>query len=155
MRGLAVFGLTGRLVANPVFHQVGKGLVKFTVAVNRMGNTDELGKREEVVDYFDCQVWCADSESGGLGGVVDKHCVKGTAVSFSGRMHQERWQKNGETRSKVVFEVRDLCLLGSPDRDGEPASPPPPPPPSSPHAPPRTGYKRPTNQTKPDTQTQA
>ena len=92
--------LIGRLTADPDFKIVNdKGLSKFTVAVNDRFNKDRA-------DFVDCVAW------GKTGELIADHFKKGKEIAINGRLRQERWEKDGKGRSKIVVVVESFDFIG-------------------------------------------
>lgn len=62
---------------------------------------------QDAVNFFDVSMFGKGAEA------VAKYCTRGKQVFIEGRLQQERWEKDGQRRSKVVIVVNDLQLLGS------------------------------------------
>jgi len=58
------------------------------------------------VSFFDITLW------GRLAEVAQQYLVKGNPVLISGRLKQERWEKDGQKRSKVKVIASELKLIG-------------------------------------------
>lgn len=84
----------GRLVADPekTTTKSGHTLVKFTIAVNR------VGKDKDVADFFDVEAWRE------TGDYVAAYQQKGNRVLVEGRLKQQRWENSdGQKRSRIVI----------------------------------------------------
>lgn len=95
----------GRLVSDPqtAATQNGNEYAKFTIASNRVYVSGDQ-KREEV-SFLDCVAW------GKLAGVIGEYVRKGSQIVIEGRLKQERWEKDGQKRSKIVVVVESLQFL--------------------------------------------
>lgn len=86
----------GNLTRDAESRQVGEAEVaRYSIAVN--------GRKDKVL-YIDCDHWRP-------GGVVP-YLTKGTPVFVTGEIEQQSWEKDGQTKSKMVLQVRQLQLLG-------------------------------------------
>jgi len=86
----------GNLTRDAESKMVGEAEVaKYAIAVNN---------RKGEAMYVDCDQWRP-------GGVVP-YLIKGTPVFVTGEISMDSWQKDGQTRSKLVLNVRNLQLLG-------------------------------------------
>lgn len=81
----------------------GTALTKFSIAVNEKFTTN--GESREKVFYFDVTVWGKQAES------VAKYLAKGRHVNVQGRLQQDRWEKDGQKRSKVYIVASDVQFL--------------------------------------------
>lgn len=101
--------LIGRLVKDPElkYLQSGTAIANFTIASNRIYNTGN-GERKEEVSYFDCLAW------GKQGEVIVEYCKKGKRVAVEGRLQQNRWEDpDGKKRSKVEIVTENVQFLDS------------------------------------------
>lgn len=95
--------LSGNLTRDPELRTLPSGteLCEFGIAVNESRKTDD--GYEDVPHFFDVKVW------GNFGNLCARKLAKGTLVSLSGRLQQERWEtEDGSKRSKVVIVARDI-----------------------------------------------
>lgn len=98
---MLVFSGLGRLTKDPVVKQVGETTVcRFSMAFSKKI------KDKEYTDFFDFELW------GRAGEVVNEYCQKGDQLFVSGEPRQERWEKDGQARSSVLFRVNDFRLVG-------------------------------------------
>jgi len=113
MNGKATVQLIGNLTRDVETKQVGDGAVaSFAIAVNKKWK-DKGGQAREQVSYFDCELW------GNGGAVLAQYTGKGSPLYVTGELTQQRWEHEGQNRSKVVVRVADFVLLGGPKDDGE------------------------------------
>ena len=97
---MLVFSGLGRLTKDPVVKQVGETTVcRFSMAFSKKI------KDKEYTDFFDFELW------GRAGEVVNEYCQKGDQLFVSGEPRQERWEKDGQARSSVLFRVNDFRLV--------------------------------------------
>lgn len=90
--------LVGRLTRDPEVKSVGEHTVaSFALAV---------GDYKDAVSFIDCKAWNQKAT------VLEKYAGKGKQVCVVGRLRQERWEKDGQKRSKLVVNVNELQLLG-------------------------------------------
>src|SRR5688572_27221669 len=97
--------LQGRLTADPNYNEQ-VGVVNFSLAQDNAGR--EGG--ETVSGFFDVAVWVKPSDYTpvALGNYIksaigDNTLAKGSVVEISGRLMQERWEKDGKKNSKIVI----------------------------------------------------
>jgi single-strand DNA-binding protein len=107
---MLMFSGVGRLTKDPVSRQVGENSVcKFSMAFSKKI------KDKEYTDFFDFEVWGKGSE------VINKYCQKGDQLFVAGEPRQEKWEKDGQTRTAVTFRVNDFQLLGGKKNESKPA----------------------------------
>jgi single-strand DNA-binding protein len=107
MANLNSVQMIGRLTKAVEVREVRKDrrVSKFSLAVNRYWRNSE-GRQQSEVCLIDCEAW------NGVGERIAKFCGKGSEVFLSGYLQLQRWEVNGETRSKHVFVVTEMQLLG-------------------------------------------
>jgi single-strand DNA-binding protein len=88
------------------FTASGQGVCKFSIAVNRSRKVGD--KWEEEASFFDIVLWGKQGES------LNQYLVKGKQVAVAGELRQERWEQDGQNRSKVTVTAATVQLLGSP-----------------------------------------
>lgn len=106
MTDINVVVIAGRLTKNAEFRQVGgTNNARFTIATNRSRKVND--QWEDETSFIDIQAWgrLAENMSGRLG--------KGTSVTVSGYLRQERWESSGEKRSRLVV-VADQITVHTP-----------------------------------------
>ena len=113
MADICTVALTGRLTRDPesVETKSDVTLVKFGLAVNRYSNG------EEAVSFFDVTSFGKTAE------FINTYLRKGSRVALDGRLEQDRWEKDGQKRSKVQIIVNNLTSLDpKPQSDGRSSS---------------------------------
>ena len=98
--------LVGRLTrdAELKYTAGGQAVCKFSVAVNRRKKSGD--NWEDEANFFDIVVWGRQGES------LNTYLVKGKMVGIDGELRQDRWQQDGQNRSKVEIIANNLQLLG-------------------------------------------
>jgi single-strand DNA-binding protein len=82
----------------------GACVVQFSIAQNK-----RIKKGEDWVDdpqFFDIKFFGKGAEA------VHKYLTKGKQVGVQGELDQEKWQQEGQNRSKMVVKAFELQLLG-------------------------------------------
>jgi single-strand DNA-binding protein len=98
--------LIGRLTrdAELRYTSSGKPVSKFSLAVNEKRKAGD--RLEDTVSFIEIVLW------GQLGESLNEYLAKGKQVAVIGKLTQERWEQNGENRSKVVVTAEKIQLLG-------------------------------------------
>jgi len=98
--------LIGRLTreAELKYTASGQAVCKFSIAVNRRKKSGD--QWEDEANFFDIVVWGRQGES------LHPYLVKGKMVAVDGELRQDRWQQDGQNRSKVEIVANLLQLLG-------------------------------------------
>lgn len=104
---LNVVALVGRLTRESELRYTngGSAVCRFSIAVNRRKRSGD--KWEDEVSYFDCAMFGKSAEN------MNQYLEKGRQVSIVGELRQNRWEQDGQSRSKVEIFVNNLQLLGS------------------------------------------
>ena len=74
-----------------------KELASFTIAVDDRG---------DYTNFIDCTAWGKTAET------IANHFAKGKQIGVSGRLRQDRWEKDGQKRSKVGVVVENFTFCG-------------------------------------------
>ena len=99
--------LVGRLTRDAELKYTNSGYAvgKFSVAINtRRKRGDEW---VEEANFFDVVVWGKVAEA------LNPYLVKGKQVGVEGQLRQNRWEQDGQPRSKVEIVSSNIQLLGS------------------------------------------
>jgi len=99
--------LVGRLTRNAELKYTNNGAAvgKFSIAVNQRRKKDDQWIDE--VHFFDIVLWGKTAES------LNQYLVKGKQVGVEGQLRQNRWEQDGQARSKVEISATNVMLLGS------------------------------------------
>jgi len=110
--------LIGRLTRDAELKSVsnGQAVVKFSIAVNRSRRQGDGWEDEP--NFFDVLVWGKQAET------LHQYLVKGKAVAVDGELRQDRWQQDGQNRSKVEIVASHIQLLGGGQQSGSSGSSP-------------------------------
>jgi single-strand DNA-binding protein len=98
--------LVGRLTrdAELKYTANGQAICKFSIAVNRRKKSGEQWVEE--ANFFDVILW------GRQGEAVNQYLLKGKQVGIDGELRQERWEQDGQNRTRVEIVANNLQLLG-------------------------------------------
>ena len=108
MSDINVVVLVGRLTRDSELKYTPSGfaICRFSIAVNRSKKQDEGWVDEP--HYFDIEFYGKSAEG------LSKYLLKGRQVAVQGELRQDRWEKDGQQRSKVVVVASTIRPLGSP-----------------------------------------
>ena len=97
--------IIGRLTRDAENRATGSGLYvcNFSIAVNRRKKNGD--QWEDEANFFDVTLFGKQAEN------LHRHLVKGKRVAISGELRQERWQQDGQNRSKVGIIADNVQLL--------------------------------------------
>ena len=106
MAALNHVGLVGRLTRDAELKYTNSGLAiaNFSVAVNRRVKRDETWQDE--AHFFDAVLFGRRAEA------LAKYLVKGKLIGLQGELRQDRWEQDGQRRSKVQIAVDDIEFVG-------------------------------------------
>jgi len=98
--------ITGRAVADPKIIQAGQTeILNFAIACN-----DVKRVNEEWVDdpsFFDCSAFGVKAK------IFGDRIKKGTLMTISGKLTQQRWETDGQRKSKIKIICYDIILVSS------------------------------------------
>ena len=106
--------LIGRLTrdAELKYTNSGTAICRISIAVNRRRKVDEQWTEE--ANFFEVVIW------GKMGESIAQYLVKGKQVGIEGELRQNKWEQDGQPRSKVEIVANNVQLLGG--KMGERAS---------------------------------
>jgi single-strand DNA-binding protein len=98
--------LVGRLTrdAELKYTANGQAVSKFSIAVNRSVKKGDQWESEP--SYFDITLWGKRAEG------LDQYLTKGKQIGVDGELRQDRWQQDGQNRSRVEVIASNINLLG-------------------------------------------
>lgn len=98
--------LVGRLTRDSElkYIQAGSSVCKFSLAINRRRKSGEDWTEE--AHYFDIVLW------GKQGEALHQYLTKGKQVAVEGELRQNRWEQDGQSRSKIEIVANNIQLLG-------------------------------------------
>jgi len=100
MKDINSVTIIGRLTRDPETRQAGISTVcNFSIA-----NNQDFGEKKHV-NFIEITAW------GKLGEVVEKYMKKGNSVAVEGRLNQERWEQDGNKRSKLSIIASNVQFL--------------------------------------------
>jgi single-strand DNA-binding protein len=82
----------------------GKKVCTFSIAVDRHWKTSE-GEAKETTDWFNIEAWDH------LGEICQKYLVKGRLVFIEGRLRNDRYEHEGETRYRTRVIATQMQML--------------------------------------------
>src|SRR6056297_274089 len=97
--------LVGRLTrdAELKYTSNGSAVCKFSLALNRRKKTGDTWGEE--ANFFDIVLW------GRQGEAIHQYLGKGKQVAVQGELRQNRWEQDGQPRSKVEIHALNVQLL--------------------------------------------
>ncbi len=106
MKDLNTWTGVGRLTRDAELKYTQGGFAITTFALASTESVKKGEKWEDYTNYLDCKLL------GRMGEGLGKYLTKGKQVAITARLHQDRWEKDGQKRSKMVLVVDDIQLIG-------------------------------------------
>ena len=106
MADLSVAVLVGRLTKNAELRYANSGQA---ICVFSVATSSRKKKGDQWIDeasFWDVELWGKQGES------LNQYLVKGKQVAIEGTMRQDRWEKDGVSRMKVIINAQSVQLLG-------------------------------------------
>lgn len=88
----------------------GTAVSEISVAVNRYAGKD----KGEEVSFFEVNLWGKTAEA------LVQYLTKGRQIVVQGELRQERWEQDGQKRSKVRINANNIQLVGGKEEKAEP-----------------------------------
>jgi len=98
--------LMGNLTRDPEIRVTAGGVNvgSFSLALNNRGKEDK-----ESVSYIDCVAFGKQAD------FAKEHLSKGKPILIEGRLHQNRWEQEGQKRSKIEVIVQTYTFVWDKD----------------------------------------
>ncbi|MCL2204974.1 MAG: single-stranded DNA-binding protein [Treponema sp.] len=98
--------LVGRLTrdAELKYTTSGQAVCKFSIAINRRRKNGD--QWEDEANFFDVVLW------GKQGEALNQYLLKGKQIGVDGELRQDRWQQDGQNRSRIEIVANNIQLLG-------------------------------------------
>ena len=105
--------VSGRATRDPEVRrtQGGMAIMSFGIAVNDRRKNPQTGEWEDVAGFYDCAMFGNRAES------LANFIAKGMQLMVEGKLRYSKWERNGETKSKVEIIAEEVVL--PPRRDGQ------------------------------------
>jgi single-strand DNA-binding protein len=89
----------------------GQPVTKFSIANNYSKKNGD--NWEELTNFFDVTLWGKRGES------LNQYLTKGTQLAVTGELKQDRWEQDGQQRSRVLINANNIQLLGGNKQGGQ------------------------------------
>ena len=101
--------ISGNLTRDAEMRTTGSGttVISFGVAVNDRRKNSQTGEWEDYPNYIDCTMFGTRAAS------LQRYLTKGTKVCVEGKLRYSKWEREGQTRSKIEVIVDDLDFMSS------------------------------------------
>lgn len=97
--------LIGRLTRDSELKYINTGtaVTKFSIANNHKKKSGDQWIEES--NFFDVVLW------GKIGETLNQYLIKGKEVAIQGELRQQRWDQDGQKRSKIEIVANNIQLL--------------------------------------------
>ena len=111
--------ISGNLTREPESQAVNDwSIIKFAIANNDERRKTDTGSFEGVTSFFDCEYWTKNPAH------WLNQLRKGTPVVLEGRLKQEKWEKDGQTRYAVRIVVQGFPIVAASKAEKQEQAPP-------------------------------
>jgi single-strand DNA-binding protein len=109
--------IIGRLTRDAELKYTNGGTAVVNASIASNYRTKSGDNWQEAVNFFELSFFGKGAEA------VYKYMTKGKQVAVSGELRQERWEQDGQNRSKVKILAHQVQLLGTKNSEGGNESP--------------------------------
>lgn len=100
--------ISGNLTREPESRAVGdQSVINFSIANNDESKKQPDGSYVKIPSYFDVEFWTKNPAH------WLKQLVKGAAVIIQGKLKQDRWEQDGQNRSRVKITVEGYPIVAA------------------------------------------
>ena len=99
--------ISGNLTRDPELRSTAGGMavLNMGVAVNDRKKNPQTGEWEDYPNFIDCTMFGSRAEK------LAPYLSKGAKVTIEGKLHQDRWEKDGQKHSKLFMYVDELEFM--------------------------------------------
>ena len=108
INSIVVTGNVTRDIGEKDFGYIGgdNGIAKLSISIAVNKNVKRNGEWTSEPCFFDVELW------GKLAETMKKYLHKGKGVAVQGKLDQDRWEKDGQNKSRVYIRAENVQLLG-------------------------------------------
>ncbi len=112
MNDINVVSITGRLTRDMEvkYSRSGAPVGRLSIAVN--GSRKRGDQWEQTASFIDCILLGKSATN------LEQYLVKGRQVAVSGELRQDRWDQDGQTKTRITVVVGSIALLGGSQSGG-------------------------------------
>lgn len=102
--------ISGNLTRDPETRSTASStpVVSFCVAVNDRRKNAQTGEWEDYPNFVECTMFGSRAEA------VAKRISKGSKVAVEGKLRWSKWERGGETRTKLEVIAEEVEFLSAP-----------------------------------------
>lgn len=86
---------------------------RFTIAVNESQKDPATGNYADYANFIDCKIFGKSAAN------LGKYLTKGKRVIVRGKLHQDRWEKDGQKQARLVVNVDEVFFAGGGQSQGQ------------------------------------
>lgn len=105
LNNVTVIGRVTQEIGENDFGYISTGTAKLQLHIANNESRKKGDKWEDEVSYFDITVWGKPAEN------LKAKIRKGLLVAVSGRLKQDRWEKDGQKKSRVYINADSVQIL--------------------------------------------
>lgn len=102
---IVVIGRITQEVSEQDFGYISTGTAKLTLHIANNESRKKGDNWEDVTSYFDVVYWGKPAEN------IKAKIHKGLLIGVSGRLKQDRWEKDGQKKSKIYINADSIQIL--------------------------------------------
>ena len=108
INSIVVTGNVTRDIGEKDFGYIGgdNGIAKLSISIAVNKSVKRNGEWTNEACFFDVELW------GKLAETMKKYLHKGKGVAVQGKLDQDRWEKDGQNKSRVYIRAENVQLLG-------------------------------------------
>ena len=108
--------VSGNLTRDPEEKRTSGGMciLELGIAVNERRKNNQTGEWEDKANFLDCTMFGTRAEA------IAPYLAKGMHVTIDGHLRQERWEKDGQPRSKMKLIVDEIDFTGNKRQEQQP-----------------------------------
>jgi len=108
INSIVVTGNVTRDIGEKDFGYIGgdNGIAKLSISIAVNKNVKRNGEWTSEACFFDVEIWGKLAES------MKKYLHKGKSIAVQGKLDQDRWEKDGQNKSRVYIRAENIQLLG-------------------------------------------
>lgn len=106
--------ISGNLTRDPELRTTttGTNVLSFSVAVNDRRKNSQTGEWEDAPNFVDVTMFGSRAEA------LSRFLHKGSKVAIEGKLRYSRWERDGQTRSKLEVVANEIEFMSPRSNDG-------------------------------------
>jgi single-strand DNA-binding protein len=113
MSDLNMAAIVGKVIGEPKMKSTGNGLQILNFSISNQRSSKKSGEWQNEYSYIDCVVF------GDYAANIAKYLKAGAMVAVCGGLRQDRWEDNGQKRSKINLVCNTVQILSKPEQQNQ------------------------------------